>query len=132
MNQCNFNKKAVNVFNAICEAVDPVIVLSSDWKDHYDLDLLNEFFQWNGITHSITDFTSSAWGTKFKSLAQLEDCRAYEILKYVEEHDIEKWVAIDDLDLKPWIPNNFVHAPRSNEGIKQSGVKDKILNILLN
>lgn len=132
MNQYSFNKKAVKVLNAICEATDPIIILSSDWIDHYTIEQLNEFFEWNGLTHKITDTTPTLWGVRFTNLQQLEECRSAEILLYVHEREIKNYVAIDDLDLKPWIPNNFVHTPRSNEGIKQSGVKDKILSILLN
>ena len=130
--RCNFNKKAVKVFNEICEAVDPIIILSSDWKDHYSLEVMNEFFEWNGITHKISDTTPTLWGVRFKSLDELEECRSAEILLYVHEHEVKNYVAIDDLNLNPWIPNNFVCTPKSNEGIKQSGVKDKILSILLN
>ena len=130
--RCPLNKKAVKFFNDICGVVDPVIILSSDWKDHYDIELMNEFFEWNGITHKITDYTSTLWGVRFTNLQQLEECRAAEINLYVHEREITNWVAIDDLNLSPWIPNNFVHTPSSNEGIKQSGVKDKILSILLN
>ena len=131
-NKYRFNPKAVKVLNAICEKTDPVIILSSDWKDHFGIPDMNEFFEWNGLTHKINAYTPSSWGTIFTSFQQLEECRAHEILTYVEAHDIRKWVAIDDLDLKPWIPNNFVHTPINNEGIKQSNVKEKILNILLN
>jgi len=130
--RCPFNKKAVKKFNEICAKVDPVIILSSDWKDHYDIVLMNEFFEWNGITHPITDYTISLWGDRFFNLQELEECRSAEINAFVSQYDIERWVAIDDLDLSPWIPNNFVHTPKSNEGIKQSGVKEKILHILLN
>ena len=62
--RCPFNKKAVEKFNGICEIIDPVIILSSDWKDHYGIDLMNEFFEWNGLTHKITDYTSTLWGVK--------------------------------------------------------------------
>jgi hypothetical protein len=130
--RCNFNKKAVKVLNDICEAVDPIIILSSDWQDHYDIDVMNEFFEWNGINYKISAYTPSAWGVMFTSYQQLEECRAYEILQYVREREVKNWVAIDDLDLKTWIPDNFAHTPKSNEGLKQSGVKSKILNILLN
>ena len=131
-NKYRFNPKAVNVFNEICEKTDPIVILSSDWKDHFGIPDMNEFFEWNGITHKISDFTPTLWGVRFTSFQQLEECRANEILLHVHEREIEKWVAIDDLDLKQWIPDNFVHTPRSNEGIKQSGVKDKILSIMLN
>ena len=130
--RCPFNKKAVMKFNEICAAVDPIIILSSDWKDHYGLELMNEFFEWNGLTHKITDYTSTLWGISFFNLQQLEECRAGEINLYVRERELTNWVAIDDLNLSPWICNNFVHTPRGNEGIKQSGVKDKILSILIN
>jgi len=66
----------------------------------------------------------------FTSFQQLEECRAYEILQYVRERELTNWVAVDDLNLSKWIPNNFVYTPKSNEGIKQSGVKEKIIKIL--
>mgnify|MGYP005847575373 CR=1 FL=1 len=126
-----FDEKCVRVFNQITEKVNPVIILSSDWGKQYSLSAMNDIFEWNGVNAIVTDITSDLWGVKFTSVAQLDDCRADEILKYVHEHNIENWVAVDDLDLSPWIDeNHFVRTPRANEGIKQSGVKDKILNNL--
>ena len=128
-----FDEKCVKVFNEILSKIDPVIILSSDWKEKYSIEIMNEIFKWNAVNAVVTDITSNLWGVKFKSVAQLQDCRADEILLYVHEHQIENWLAIDDLDLSPWIDaNHFVCTPRANEGIKQSGVKNKILNILLN
>jgi len=116
------------VFNKIIEEIDPIIILSSDWKDHYTIEQMNDILKWNDVKSTITDFTDSSWGVIFKSVQQLEECRAYEILEYVKKHDIKEWVAIDDLDLSPWISEeHFVRTPRVNEGIKQSGIKDKIL-----
>lgn len=126
-----FDEKCVKVFNQIIEKTDPIIILSSDWKEHYNIDQMNEIFEWNGVNAKISGATNSSWGMLFRSMQQLEECRAHEINKYVEEHKLTNWVAIDDLDLKLWIPNHFVHCTRDNEGIKQSGVKDKILKILL-
>jgi len=128
-----FDEKCVKVLNEILEKTNPIIILSSDWKEKYSIEIMNEIFKWNNINGFITDYTMNAWGTKFKSIAQLEDCRAYEILKYVENNEIENWLTIDDLDLSPWISEeHFIRTPRANEGIKQSGIKNKILNILLN
>lgn len=126
-----FDEKCVKVFNSILDNInDYVIILSSDWGKQYSLEAMNEIFKWNAVNAVVTDITSNLWGVKFKSVAQLEDCRADEILKYVHEHQIENWLAIDDLDLSPWIDeNHFVRTPRANEGIKQSGIRDKILNI---
>ena len=126
-----FDKKCVGVFNEILEKTNPIIILSSDWKDSYSIEQMNEIFKWNGVNTIITDFTDSSWGVIFKRLQQLEECRAHEILEYVKKHKIENFLAIDDLDLSPWIPeNNFMCTPRANEGIKQSGIKNKILNLI--
>jgi len=129
----HYDIKCVKVLNEIIEKTNPIIILSSDWKLSYDIQMLNRIFEINGINSIVTDITDDLWGMKFTSMTQLQDCRADEILKYVHEHELENWVAIDDLDLSPWISEeHFVCTPRANEGIKQSGVKDKILNILLN
>jgi len=125
-----FDEKCVNVFNTIIEKVNPIIILSSDWKNHYTIAQMNEIFEWNGVNTIVSDVTVSSWGVNFTSLQQLEECRSYEINKYVSENELTNWVAIDDLNLKLWVPEKFVHCTRPNEGIKQSGIKDKILNIL--
>ena len=129
-----FDKKCVNVFNSILDNLnDYVIILSSDWQDKFSLEAMNQIFEWNEVNAVITAFTGMAWGTEFFSVDELEECRAYDITKYVEDHKIENWLAIDDLDLSPWIDDkHFIRTPRANEGIKQSGKKDKILSILLN
>jgi len=126
-----FDEKCVKVFNEILSKTDATIVLSSDWKLRYNIEIMNEIFKWNSVNAVVFDITDNLWGVKFKAVSQLQDCRADEILKYVHEHQIENWLAIDDLDLSPWIDeNHFVKTPRANEGIKQSGIKDKIIKIL--
>ncbi len=125
-----FDKKCVQVLNKIIEEVNPVIILSSDWKLHFELHELNEIFSDNGITASIGDITPSLWGSKFTNLSQLEECRAFEIIKFVNENKITNFVAVDDLNLNHWLEGNFVHCTRSNEGIKQTNVKEKIIKIL--
>lgn len=132
-NRYKFDEKCVKVFNSILEKLnDVIIILSSDWKLTYTIEQMNRIFEINGVNAKVTDITPSLWGVRFTSLSQLEECRAGEILKYVEEHQITNWLAIDDLNLSKWIPENFVQTPRANEGIKQSSVKDKIINILNN
>lgn len=129
-----FDKKCIKVFNEILLTTDSIIVLTSDWKYHYTQEMMNDIFQWNEIIKPISNFTPSLWGTKFKSASDLEQCRADEILTYLDDRKIRenKWVAIDDLDLSPYLPDeNFVQTPRVNEGIKQTGIKEKILKQLL-
>jgi hypothetical protein len=125
-----FDEKCVKIFNEIIEKTNPIIILSSDWKDRYTIAVMNEIFEWNNVHVRISAVTDSSWGIQFTSLQQLEECRSYEINTYAYKNNIDKFVAIDDLNLSPWIPNNFVHCTRANEGIKQSGVKEKILKIL--
>jgi len=127
-----FDKKCVKVLNEILKKRrGSVIVLSSDWKLSYELPRMEKIFTEFGITTMVTDITPDLWGVQFTSLKQLDECRATEILQYVKEHELTNWVAIDDLNLFPWIPDNFVRCTHSTEGIKQSGVKDKILKILI-
>ena len=74
----------------------------------------------------------------------LEQERSIEINQYLEDHpEITHWVAVDDLNMgipqkheswgdmeMDWGLTNFVLTPKGSEGIKQSGIKDKILNLL--
>jgi len=125
-----FDDKCVKVFNEILNKTNSTIILSSDWKLNYSIKELNNIFKINNVGGVISDITPSLWGVKFTSLRDLEQCRAEEILLYVNEHNITKYIAIDDLDLTPWIPDNFTQCRRANEGIKQSGLKDKILRVI--
>ncbi len=125
-----FDETCVRVFNRIFENSNVLVVLSSDWKEDYTIEHLNRIFAWNGVKITIIDKTPNLWGVKFTSLKQLEECRSAEIRQYIDEQNIKKYIIIDDLDLSPWFPENFIRTPRANEGIKQSGIKDKILKLL--
>lgn len=125
-----FDPKCVKVLNSIIEIINPVIICSSDWKLHFTLDQLNQIFEWNLINETITNVTPSLWGDKFTSLSQLDECRAAEIKLFADTNNITNFVAIDDLNLFHWLPDNFVWCSHSTEGIKQSGVKEKIIKIL--
>lgn len=125
-----FDSKCVKVLNEIIEKTNPIIIISSDWKLYFTQSQLSQIFVENGVNSVVDGITPDSWGVQFTSLKQLEECRAFEIQSYVMMHEVTKWVAIDDLNLFPWIPVNFVWCTRSSEGLKQSGVKDKIINIL--
>jgi hypothetical protein len=68
----------------------------------------------------------------------LEQTRSLEISQYLGQNThVTHWVSIDDLDMslrgeddKKWGLKNFVLTPMRLEGIKQSGVKEKILKFL--
>jgi len=149
----NFDKKAVKVLNQILEETGAEIVVSSDWRYHANLEELGDYYESQGIikrpiavTDRFKDIFPKEWSAlRFRDDLELE--RSMEINHWVENHpDVTHWVAIDDLDMsvdylsnhfsakdgsdsKPGL-TNFVHTPRSNEGIKQSGMKEKVLKFL--
>jgi hypothetical protein len=138
----DFDKKAVKVLNQVLEETGAEIVISSDWKLHATLDELGEYFLSQGIskkpidmTPNLGDFDPTANGL-FMWKGWLEKKRILEIQQYLELNPhVEKWVAVDDLNMSPEFNggyglDNFVLTPRMTEGIKQSGIKEKIIGFL--
>jgi len=142
-----FNDKAIKVLNQIIEETDCEIVVSSDWRFHAPLEQMQELYRIRGIKKVPIDYTRSGLDLKqFMSMGihrnnELEATRSFEILDWLKAHpEVTKWVAVDDLDMKERYGDisgnflyglkNFVHTPRSNEGIKQSGIKEKIIKFL--
>lgn len=121
-----FNKGAVKVLNEILDETDAEIVLSSDWRFHWDLNELDGIFKFNGVTKSPIAITSKM---KRKMSSELEDDRAHQIVQFKREHNLTKWVAIDDLDLSFSLGDHFFKT-KSNMGIKQTGIKQKIIKKL--
>ena len=143
----NFNQKAVKVLNQIIEETGAEIVVSSDWKRWANLEEMGEYYESKGIIKKPIALTTNlgqctwynnmvwVWSPRW----DLEMTRVIEIKQYLHDHpEITHWVCIDDLTLglesngleQKWGLSNFVHTPRDNEGIKQSGVKEKLLEYL--
>ena len=147
----DFNKKAIKILNEILTETNAEIVVSSDWKRWASVEELGEYYESQGIIKKPIGFTkfvrdctcynehtfpwSREWG--------LEQERSIEIKQYLIDHsEITHWVAIDDLNMgksimdcsiiytRDWGLDNFVHTPRSREGIKQSNIKEKIIKFL--
>ena len=149
----NFDKKSVKILNEILEETGAEIVVSSDWRFYATLEELGEYYLSQGIlkvpiatTPRTEDIAPEKWNIlRFRADLELE--RSIEIQHYLETHpEITHWVSIDDLDMsvdflsnhfthkdgldeKPGL-TNFVHTPQQYEGIKQSGVKEKVLKFL--
>ena len=151
----NFDRKAIKILNEILEQTGTEIVVSSDWRFHANLEELGEYYTSQGIikkpiavTDMFKDLYPAEWSGGFRFRADLELERSMEINNWLENHtEVTHWVAIDDLnmsidflgdrfsskdgsDSKPGL-TNFVHTPRSYEGIKQSGIKQKVLKYLV-
>jgi hypothetical protein len=141
----NFDQKALILLNRIIEETGAEIVVSSDWKRWANLEEMGEYYEAKGITKKPIDFTPdlsqcTVHGDNFIWSREwdLEQVRSIEIKQYLHDHpEVTHWVAIDDLNMsaseswKNWGLSNFVHTPLSREGIKQSGVYDKIVKFLV-
>jgi hypothetical protein len=141
----DFDKKAIKILNEILEETGAEIIVSSDWRYHATLEELGEYYLSQGISKAPIGVTKRLgecdqpqnfiWSRQW----DLEQSRSLEILQYLRDYpEVTEWVAVDDLDMsnseewKKWGLTNFVLTPKSNEGIKQSGVKEKIINYLTN
>jgi len=149
----DFDKKAVKVLNEILEETGAEIVVSSDWRLHANLEELGDYYESQGIikrpiavTDQFKDVFPKEWNA-FRFRAELELERSMEIGHWLENHpEVTHWVAVDDLNMSPEFLSkyfsseeddsknpglsNFVLTPRSREGIKQSGVKEKVIKFL--
>lgn len=147
----NFNKKAVKILNEILEETGAEIVVSSDWKRWANVEEMGEYYESKGIIKKPIAFTPNlgqcTWYTDkvwiWSKDWDLEMSRVIEIKQYLHDHpEITHWVSIDDLDMgktgkklgiefeHEWALDNFVLTPKGNEGIKQSGIKEKVIKFL--
>ena len=142
----DFDKKAIKILNEILEETGAEIVVSSDWKLYATLEDLGEYYEEQGIikkpialTDNLKDCTVHGDNFMWSTMWDSEQMRTIEIKQYLHDHpEVTHWVAIDDLNMgkigEPWKDlwaiDNFVLTPNSNEGIKQLGIKEKILNYL--
>ena len=150
----NFDKKAVKILNEVLEETGAELVVSSDWRFYATLEELGDYYESQGIskkpigmTEKFSEVFPREWsGLRFRAELELE--RYMEIERWLEQHpEVTKWVAVDDLDMsidylgprfsdkngsdkKPGL-TNFVLTPKSNQGIKESGKKDRILHFLV-
>ena len=140
----NFDEKAVSVLNEILEKTDAEIVVSSDWKRWATVQEMGEYYESKGIIKKPFAFTDSILYDDYEDFPwhrslELEQTRSLEISQYIGQNpNITHWVAIDDLDMslksegnKMWGLKNFVLTPINNQGIKQTGIKEKVLEFLI-
>jgi hypothetical protein len=144
----DFDKKAIKILNQILEETGVEIVVSSDWRLHATLEEIGEYYLSKGILKKPISFTKRYIGCDkpdefvWRRDTAIEQQRCIEVRQYLTDHpEITHWVCIDDLQLgekdsygfkREWGLTNFVHTPRESEGIKQSGIKEKVINFLTN
>lgn len=125
-----FDAGCVKILNEIIETTDAEIVLSSDWKLHWNILELHDIFLQNGVIKSPRTTTLNITASGF----DLEEERAYQIGEFIKKFKPKQYVIIDDLDVGPKMETlegqeRFVKT-RDREGLKQTGIKEKILEKL--
>ena len=131
-----FCPKAIKVLNEIIEKTDCEIVVSSDWRIYKDLSYMQEMYSNRGIIKPPIDYTDIMDLGNIHETQTHKDCnemyariRENEINHWLDKHvHIELWAAVDDLHMHNL--KRFVHTPNDREGMKQIGIKAKIINLL--
>jgi hypothetical protein len=125
-----FDKGCVKIFNEILTKTGAEIVLTSDWRRGRSLEQLDTIFKENGVIKSPIDVTCD----DLVSISSAAKNRAYQIEFYLKNNKVDKYVVIDDLNIGEFMQftnddDKFV-LTNDREGLKQLGIKNKILNIL--
>lgn len=142
----NFDKKSIKILNEILEQTGAEVVISSDWRSWATVEEMGDYYEQQGIIKKPIDYTPSSYPMpeviQWHPVWDLEGSRSLEILEWLKEHpEVTHWVAVDDLNMswkdhsedrsgEGWGLVNFVHTPKVSEGIKQLGIKEKILSFL--
>jgi hypothetical protein len=139
----NFDQKAIKVLNNILLETGAEIVISSDWKRWATVEELGDYYLSQGIikrpisaTKFFKDLSIKTDDINYSRGESLELERHFEILDWLKDNPaVTHWVSVDDLNMsnvhRDWGLSNFVLTPISNQGLKQSGVKEKVLKFLL-
>jgi hypothetical protein len=116
----SFDVDAVAVLNSILD-MDPTIeiVVSSDWKYWVPLEEMRAFYVEQGIRKAPIDYTpkTEAYGQPYALY------RAKEIQAWLSANPVDGWMAVDDLDMRPYL-TNFVWISSPLVGICQEGVRE--------
>ena len=89
-----WNYNCVEKFNEFVKEINPIIVISSNWRLHYSKQKLQQIFITNGVKCEISAFTKKlSRGSLYNPIT-----RGLEIYTWLEDHGVEgqSWCAIDD------------------------------------
>lgn len=123
----DFDKRCVESLNRILGVTDAEIVVSSDWKYWVPIEVMRDFYASQGVIKTPLDYTP---GMRFFNPEELASGRAREIIDWLRRHPkVEKWVWVDDLDMRTFIGNAvWVKNPTESIGIK--GFENRITWII--
>lgn len=128
-----FDPECVRVLNEIIKETDCQIVLSSDWRLHFNLRQIWDIFKFNKVARFPLGFTGEATsGGGWTSVKLLEEHRGIEIKRWLGQHGLQLpfkfWVVVDDMDLSPHV-SRFVRTDWER-GLVTEGVKEEIIEKL--
>lgn len=112
-----FDELCIIRLMTIAKTMDAEIVCSSDWRVHASIDEMRQLYVQNGILIPLVGYTELLSPIRFKEYRS--EIRTREIKKYVDDNNISKWFAIDDLYLRGLPVNNW-HRTSLYDGIVQS------------
>lgn len=123
------DSKCVTVLNEIITETGCELVVSSDWRVHFNLTELGEIFEWNGVIKKPVNVTPQ----ECISFSDKARNRIHQIKLSINEIKPEKWVSIDDLPLGQQYYSTglpcFVEC-EPIAGISREGIKESILKFL--
>ena len=130
-----FEQEDCDALRDIIAETGASIVLSSDWRLYYNVESMNTVLSYYGVPPVIIDYTDKQ-KAKLSSSGEMD--RAYQILRWVENHTVSNWVALDDFDLSYFFSNsgynnNLVQVRGANnedQSVTLRSVKDKAIDIL--
>lgn len=96
-----FYPEYVQRLNNVITQTGCKIVVSSDWRNHFGWNDMKEVFEHYGILSDVL-FGYTANLPSYNAMT-LSKGRADEILNFVNLYRPDKFCAVDDLDLSPWI-----------------------------
>jgi len=143
----DFDKESIKVLNDIIKQTDCEIVVSSDWRHLVSIEEMGMYYEYHGVLKKPFDFTPSIndieipINFEWERFYDLEQSRGMEIKEWLKKHpEVTQWVAVDDMNLglydetygsnEIWGLSNFVLTGFDNEGIKEMGIKEKIIKFL--
>lgn len=127
----DFNTDAINILNEIIEETDCEIVVSSDWRFHTTIKGLRELYREREI-HKLP-ISTTPLSFIHNSPTTIEKNRAEEIMTWMgirQWDDTDNWVAVDDLNLSPYIEEQHFVKTTDLFGITDMGKKEEIINKL--
>jgi hypothetical protein len=118
-----FDEMCVIRMCTVAKEMDAHIVCSSDWRNYAPLEEMQELYRSAGIEIPLIGYTEILSPIRFKEARS--EIRTREILKYVKDNGVQKYMALDDLYLAG-LPKNNWYRTSIYDGLIQSDMK-KIL-----